>query len=130
MREAVTLSIRAKKRSTGRGNLGPFQRLLGPLHLCSDCEKHTSSPTKLSPPQVAADVFQLEDLPYLADGDRLTGYLELARFPSDSGSGRFITKWGAREITDGGTNLASKEMPAFFKTWEGQGAAVFGVHPV
>ncbi|KAG0701317.1 Retrovirus-related Pol polyprotein from transposon 17.6 [Chionoecetes opilio] len=66
---------------------------------------------------------------YLAYADRLTGWLELAHFPSSTSSSRIITRlrrffarWGApKEIsTDGGTNVASSEMVTFLRTWGGQ----------
>ncbi|XP_042224308.1 uncharacterized protein LOC121868104 [Homarus americanus] len=63
---------------------------------------------------------------YLAYADRLTGWLEIAHFPSGTSSGkimaqlrRYFTGWGAPEqiSTDGGTNLVSEEMVEFFWKW-------------
>ncbi|KAG0711505.1 Retrovirus-related Pol polyprotein from transposon gypsy [Chionoecetes opilio] len=68
---------------------------------CQDCENHTPSlppePLVITPPpdypfqQVVADMFQLEGNSYLAYADRLTGWLELAHFPSSTSSSKIIT---------------------------------------
>lgn len=60
---------------------------------------------------------------YMAYADRLTGWLELAHFPSGATSSKlssvfrqYFQRWGAPESvsTDGGTNLTSEEMCTFF----------------
>ncbi|KAG0711519.1 hypothetical protein GWK47_020455 [Chionoecetes opilio] len=71
-------------------------------NLCQDCEKHTPSlppePLVITPPpdypfqQVVADMFQLEGNSYIAYADRLTGWLELAHFPSSTSSNKIITR--------------------------------------
>ena len=62
----------------------------------------------------------------MAYADRLTGWLELAHFPSGATSHkikihlrRYFTRWVAPEqlSTAGGTNLASEEMAEFLKDW-------------
>lgn len=62
----------------------------------------------------------------MADADRLTGWLEIAHFPNGVLSGkiqvqlrRYFAHYRAPELssTDGGTNLVSSEMDAFYKNW-------------
>ena len=103
---------------------------------CTSCETHApSQPAEtlvITPPpeypfqSTVADMFQHEGYTYMAYADRLTGWLELAHFPSGATSQRiktqlrrYFTRWGAPEqlSTDGGTNLASEEMAEFLKNW-------------
>lgn len=103
---------------------------------CLACETHapsqSSEPITLTPPpeypfqKTVVDLFQLDGRQYLAYADRLTGWLEVAHFPRGTTSGHIIpklrsyfTRWGAPEEVsmDGGTNLASEEMSAFFRKW-------------
>ncbi|XP_066974232.1 uncharacterized protein [Macrobrachium rosenbergii] len=72
------------------------------------------------------DMFQPEGRMYMAYANRLTGWLEIARFPSSATSQRLMSvlrgyfmRWGVPEevSTDGGTNLISEEMSAFFRRW-------------
>ena len=80
--------------------------------------------------QTVAYLFQLAGQMYLAYADRLTGWLELAHFPSGATSSRlssvfcqYFQRCGAPESvsTDGGTNLASEEMEIFLGRWKGEG---------
>lgn len=103
---------------------------------CLVCETHAPSqsqePITLTPPpdypfqKTVLDLFQLDGRQYMAYADRLTGWLEIAHFPRGTTSGQilpklrsYFTRWGAPEEVsmDGGTNLASEEMSAFFKKW-------------
>lgn len=103
---------------------------------CTSCETHApSQPAEtliVTPPpeypfqSTVADMFQYEGETYMSYADRLTGWLELAHFPSGATSQRiktqlrrYFTRWGAPEqlSTDGGTNLASEEMAEFLKKW-------------
>ena len=76
--------------------------------------------------QAVADLFQTNGSTYLAYADRLTGWLEVAHFPYEATSSKLATqfrkyfeRWGAPEevSVDGGTNLTSEEISAFFKRW-------------
>ena len=58
--------------------------------------------------------------------DRLTGYLDISHFPIEATSSKlmaqfrkYFVRWGAPDeiSTNGGTNLVSQEMCAFFKRW-------------
>ena len=103
---------------------------------CTSCDEHAPSlpPEKMvltpSPEypfqQVVADMFQVDGQVYMAYADRLTGWLEIAHFPTGAPSSKicnhlraYFSRWGAPEeiSTDGGTNLASEEMEDFFKKW-------------
>ena len=103
---------------------------------CDTCNAHAPSqppePLLLTPPpeypfqQTVADVFQLDGCPYLAYADRLTGWLEVAQLPSGATSRKimeqlrsYFARWGTPEqiSIDGGTNLVSEEITAFFKMW-------------
>ncbi|XP_045109997.1 uncharacterized protein K02A2.6-like [Portunus trituberculatus] len=73
-----------------------------------------------------ADLLQFEAQIYMAYADRLTGWLEIAHFPSGATSNKlaavfrqYFSRWGAPESisTDGGTNLTSEEMCSFFRRW-------------
>ncbi|XP_064106806.1 uncharacterized protein K02A2.6-like [Macrobrachium nipponense] len=102
---------------------------------CTSCNEHAPSlpPEEMihTPPaeypfqQVVADMFQIEGNVYMVT-DRLTGWLEVAHFPCGATSNKIsnhlrsdFSRWGAPEqiSTDGGTNLASEEMVAFFRRW-------------
>ncbi|XP_076042081.1 uncharacterized protein LOC143025983 [Oratosquilla oratoria] len=103
---------------------------------CATCNTHSPSqaaepfaftPTPEYPFQhTVADLFQLDERMYMAYADRLTGWMELAHFPSGATSNKlasvfrqFFHRWGAPVSisTDGGTNLTSEEMRAFFRKW-------------
>ena len=113
----------------------------GDLHYhrsqCTSCERHSPSlpaeVMEMTPApeypfqQTVMDLFQLEGHMYLAYCDRLTGWLEIAHFPNGTSSTKVMTKlrsyfirWGAPEqlSTDGGTNLVSEEMMAFYRRWK------------
>ncbi|XP_064098618.1 uncharacterized protein LOC135209762 [Macrobrachium nipponense] len=71
-------------------------------------------------------MFQIEGNVYVVYVDRLTGWLEVAHFPCGATPNKisndlrsYFSRWGAPEqiLTDGGMNLASKEMVAFFRRW-------------
>ena len=75
---------------------------------------------------VVADLFQINECNYLAYADRLTGFIELAHFPSSTASSNIINtlrecfhRWGvAEEISlDGGKNLQSNETQNWLKAW-------------
>ncbi|XP_064111230.1 uncharacterized protein K02A2.6-like [Macrobrachium nipponense] len=103
---------------------------------CTSCDEHAPSlpPEEmiLTPPaeypfqQVVADMFQTEGNVYMVYADRLTSWLEVVHFPCGATSNKinnhlrsYFSRWGAPEqiLTDGGTNLASEEMVAFFRRW-------------
>ena len=103
---------------------------------CSICNLHAPSQQKepliyTQPPdfpfqKAVADFFQIGSHFYLAYGDRLTGWLELAHFASGTTSSKIIPvlrkwfcRWGTPEeiATDGGTNLSSAEMLDFYRRW-------------
>ena len=103
---------------------------------CEACNVHSPSqpaePLVMTPAadypfqQAVADLFQTNGQTYLVCADRLTGWLEVAHFPHEATSGKLATqfrkyfeRWGAPEeiSVDGGTNLTSEEMSAFFKRW-------------
>ena len=74
--------------------------------------------------KTVADLFQKNDHTYMAYADRLMGYLDVSHFPIVATSyklmaqfRKYFVRLGApNEIsTDGGTNLVSEEMCAFFK---------------
>ncbi|XP_064093829.1 uncharacterized protein K02A2.6-like [Macrobrachium nipponense] len=76
--------------------------------------------------QTVTDMFQICGKQYLAYADRLTGWLEIAFFPSGATSAkliplfrRYFMQWGAPEeiSLDGGTNLVSTEMASFLQKW-------------
>ena len=104
---------------------------------CSSCDAHSPSQPaevmEMTPApeypfqQTVMDLFQLEGHTYMAYCDRLTGWLEIAHFPNGSSSAKIMTRlrsyfnrWGAPEqlSTDGGTNLVSEEMMAFYRRWK------------
>ena len=73
-----------------------------------------------------ADLFEREGYKYLAYADRLTGYAELAHFPSSTVSSVIINifreyfhRWSVPEEVslDGGPNLASKEISDWLDNW-------------
>ena len=75
---------------------------------------------------VVADLFEIESYKYLVYADRLTGFVELAYFPSTTTStviintlGEFFHRWGvAEEISlDGESNLQSIEIKDWLKSW-------------
>ncbi|XP_064080640.1 uncharacterized protein K02A2.6-like [Macrobrachium nipponense] len=103
---------------------------------CTSCDEHGPSlppeemihrpPAEYPFQQVVADMFQIEGNLYMVYADRLTGWLEVAHFPCGATSNKisnhlrsYFSRWGAPEqiSTDGGTNLASVEMVAFFRRW-------------
>ncbi|XP_064098515.1 uncharacterized protein LOC135209691 [Macrobrachium nipponense] len=74
---------------------------------------------------------------YIAYTDRLTGWLEIAFFPSGATSAKFIPlfrryfmQWGAPEeiSLDGGTNLVSTEMASFLQKWMGVRMRISSAH--
>ncbi|KAK3894918.1 hypothetical protein Pcinc_001366 [Petrolisthes cinctipes] len=104
--------------------------------VCAVCNAYSPSqaaePLTLTPPpkypfqHTVADLFQLDGQMYLAYADRLTGWLEIAHFPSRATSSKLLSvmrqyfqRWGAPESisTDGGTNLTSEEMSNFLERW-------------
>ncbi|KAK3888979.1 hypothetical protein Pcinc_006984 [Petrolisthes cinctipes] len=104
--------------------------------VCAVCNAYSPSqaaePLTLTPPpkypfqHTVADLFQLDGQMYLAYADRLTGWLEIAHFPSGATSSKLLSvmrqyfqRWGAPESisTDGGTNLTSEEMSNFLERW-------------
>ena len=73
-----------------------------------------------------ADLFEREGYKYLAYADRLTGYAELAHFPTSTTSSVIINtfreyfhRWGVPEEVslDGAPNLASKEIGDWLCDW-------------
>ena len=75
---------------------------------------------------VVADLFEIESYKYLVYADRLTGFVELAYFPSTTTSTviintlrEFFHRWGvAEEISlDGASNLQSAEIKDWLKSW-------------
>ena len=75
---------------------------------------------------VVADLFEIDHYIYLAYADRLTGFIELAYFPTTPNSQaiinilrEFFHRWGvAEEISaDGGPNLSSKEIKIWLQNW-------------
>ena len=75
---------------------------------------------------VVADLFEIESYKYLVYADRLTGFVELAYFPSTTTSTviintlrEFFHRWGvAEEISlDGASNLQSTEIKDWLKSW-------------
>ena len=76
--------------------------------------------------QVAADLFEINGNKYLAYVDRLTGFIELAHFPSSTSSAHIIDtlrelfhRWGVAEqiSLDGGQNLSSYEIKEWLNSW-------------
>ena len=75
---------------------------------------------------VVADLFETQSYKYLVYADRLTGFVELAYFPSTTTSTviintlrEFFHRWGvAEEISlDGASNLQSTEIKDWLKSW-------------
>ena len=76
--------------------------------------------------KVVADLFEIDGHHYLAYADRLTGFPELAHFPTTTKSSviidslrEFFNRWGAAEeiSLDGGPNLNSKELRNWLTSW-------------
>ena len=76
--------------------------------------------------KTVADLFQVAGRHYMVYADRLTGWIEIYFFASETTSARLIPvfrkyfmQWGAPEEVsmDEGTNLTSSEMKRFFKRW-------------
>lgn len=103
---------------------------------CETCNTHVPSqppePLLLTPPpcnpfqQTVADMCQLEGHHYLVYVDRLTGWLEVLHLAEGTAlSGirdqlwHYFCRWDAPEqfSMDGGTNLGSEDMRAFFRKW-------------
>ncbi len=103
---------------------------------CSDCRENAPSqqdePLVMTPcpeypfQQVVSDLFEEQKSMYLVYADRLTGFVELAYFPSTPTSTTLINtmreyfhRWGAPEqiALDGASNLKSLEMRQCLKSW-------------
>ena len=103
---------------------------------CNVCNLHApaqaAEPLLMTPPpdypfqQTAMDLCSLEGHTYLVYADRLSGWIEVAHLPDGASSGairdvlrRSFMRWGAPEVlsTDGGTNLVSDDMRAFYQRW-------------
>ena len=103
---------------------------------CDLCRQISPSQQKeplimTSPPdypfqKVVADIFEESGYKYLAYADRLTGFAELAYFPTNTSSNaiiktirQFFQRWGiAEEISaDGGQNLSSHEIKERLESW-------------
>ena len=102
---------------------------------CDLCRKISPSQQKeqlimTSPPdypfqKVVADIFEESGYKYLAYADKLTGFVELAYFPTNTSSNaiiktirEFFQRWGiAEEISpDGGPNLSSREIKEWLES--------------
>ena len=75
---------------------------------------------------VVADLFEIESYKYLVYADRLTGFVELAYFPSTTTSTviintlrEFFHRWGVAEEISlyGASNLQSTEIKDWLKSW-------------
>ena len=103
---------------------------------CLSCRE--SAPSHVREPILLADIpefpfqnvvvnlFEIESYKYLVYADRLTGFVELAYFPSTTTSTviintlrEFFHRWGvAEEISlDGASNLQSTEIKDWLKSW-------------
>ena len=76
--------------------------------------------------KVVADIFEESGYKYLAYADRLTGFAELAYFPTNTSSNaiiktirEFFQRWGiAEEISaDRELNLSSREIKEWLESW-------------
>ena len=76
--------------------------------------------------KVVADIFEESGYKYLAYADRLTGFVELAYFPTNTSSSiiiktirEFFQRWGvAEEVSaDGGPNISSREIKEWLESW-------------
>ena len=103
---------------------------------CQECRENAPSQQKepLIPAPIpdypfqntVADLFEINKTMYLVYADRLTGFVELAYFPSSPTSSVIINtlreyfhRWGVPEeiSLDGGPNLNSLEMKTWLKSW-------------
>ena len=115
---------------------GMDKDILAHSESCATCRKMAPSKTKepidMTPPpdypfqQAVADLFEIHGIDYLAYVDRLTGFAELAHFPSSTSSYHIINtlrefyhRWGVvEEISlDGASNLQSSEIKEWLKRW-------------
>jgi hypothetical protein len=90
-------------------------------------EPLTPSPIPDYPFQnVVADLFEIDGCHYLVYVDRLTGFPELAHYPSSTSSYNIINsirefyhRWGVPEeiSLDGGPNLQSTEITEWLESW-------------
>ncbi len=110
-----------------------LQREMGSCKHCIENAKSlTKEPLVTSPipeypmQQVVSDLFEHNGHWYLVYADRLTGWPELAFFPSSTKSSvilatlrEFFHRWGVPEelSLDGATNLSSAEFKAFLQRW-------------
>ena len=103
---------------------------------CDLCRQISPSQQKeplimTSPPdypfqKVVSDTFEESGYKYLAYANRLTGFVELTYFPTNTSSNaiiktirEFFQRWGiAQEISaDGGPNLSSPEIKEWLESW-------------
>ena len=99
---------------------------------CEMAPSKTKEPLNMTPPpeypfqQAVADLFEIHGIDYLAYVDRLTGFAELAHFPTSTSSYHIINtlrefyhRWGVvEEISlDGASNLQSSEIKQWLEKW-------------
>ena len=103
---------------------------------CSTCRENSPTkskePLEMTPPpeypfqKTVADLFEEAEEYYLAYVDRLTGFAELAHFPTSTSSyhiintiREFFHRWGVTEeiSLDGASNLKSSEIINWLEKW-------------
>ena len=115
---------------------GMDRDILAHTESCATCREMAPSKgrepiTMTAPPeypfqQAVADLFEVHGHDYLAYVDRLTGFAELAHFPTSTSSyhiintlREFFHRWGVVEEVslDGASNLQSVEIKQWFEKW-------------